>query len=381
MPTCYTPTPRESELPLAKRLELDSTEVMKRVGFLDGESRKDLIELARDGLAANRLARRANALVLLDDGMSFEAIAKVLLLDDDTIRTWYRLYQQDGIEGLASFGYEGGVCRLSVEQRDKLATWITETLPRTTREIGAWIETECGIAYQGRSGLIALLHRIGMEHRKPKTVSRKLDPEKQAGFIKAYEDLLNHLDADEVVLFGDAVHPTHAVRAVGCWGPKDAAIAVAQSSGRQRLNVHGAIDLESGKTRMLEVATVNAVSTIMLLMAIEAMYPGKRMIHLFVDNARYHHAKLVQAWLARSACRIKLHFIPAYCPHLDPIERLWGLMHKHITHNRCYERFADFKDAVLTFLREDVPRKWSIYCDEVSDNFRIIAPKDFRIIA
>ena len=39
--------------------------------------------------------------------MSCEAIAKVLLLDDDTIRTWYRLCEEDGIEGLASFGYEG----------------------------------------------------------------------------------------------------------------------------------------------------------------------------------------------------------------------------------------------------------------------------------
>ena len=107
----------------------------------------------------------------------------------------------------------------------------------------------------------------------------------------------------------------------------------AQTSGRQRLNIHGALDLETGKTRMVEVATVNAASTIMLLMAIEAMYPSKRMIHLFLDNARYHHAKLVQAWLARPGCRIKLHFIPTYCPHLDPIERLWGLMHKHITHN------------------------------------------------
>ena len=38
--------------------------------------------------------------MLLDDGMSCEAIAKVLLLDDDTIRTWYRLYEGDGIEGL-----------------------------------------------------------------------------------------------------------------------------------------------------------------------------------------------------------------------------------------------------------------------------------------
>ena len=67
--------------------------------------------------------------------------------------------------------------------------------------------------------------------------------------------------------------------------------------------------------------------------------PRKRVIHLFLDNARYHHAKLVQAWLARPGCRIKLHFIPTYCPHLDPIERLWGLMHKHITHNTWHQTF------------------------------------------
>ena len=216
-----------------------------------------------------------------------------------------------------------------------------------------------------------------MEHRKPKTVSRKLDPEKQAAFIKSYEELLNHLDADEAVLFADAVHPTHAVRPVGCWAPKDTPIAVAQTSGRQRLNIHGAIDLETGHTRMLEVQTVDAASTIMLMMALMAMYPRKRVIHLFLDNARYHHAKLVQAWLARPGCRIRPHFIPAYCPHLDPIERLWGLMHKHITHNQCHETFRDFSDAILTFLREEVPRNWRLYCDEVTDNFRIISPRIF----
>jgi transposase len=43
-------------------------------------------------------------MVLLDDGMSCEAIAKDLLLDDDTIRTWYCLYEEDGIEGLTNFG-------------------------------------------------------------------------------------------------------------------------------------------------------------------------------------------------------------------------------------------------------------------------------------
>jgi hypothetical protein len=76
--------------------------------------------------------------------------------------------------------------------------------------------------------------------------------------------------------------------------------------------IHDAIDLEIGQTIMKDVLTVNALSAIMLLMAIERMYPGMRLIHIFLDNARYHHAKLVQQWLARTGCRIKLHCIPAY---------------------------------------------------------------------
>jgi transposase len=110
---------------------------MIRRGFLDSESRRDLIELACDGSAAHRLARRANALMPLGKGVSCQSIAEVLLLDNDTIRTWYQRHQDDGIEGLASFGHEGGTCQLAMEQHDKLKTWIGETLPRPTRAVGA----------------------------------------------------------------------------------------------------------------------------------------------------------------------------------------------------------------------------------------------------
>ena len=247
---------------------------MIRPGFLDSESRRDLIELARDGAAAHRLARRANALVLLDDGMSCEAIGKVLFLDGDTIREWHKLYLEDGIEGLATFNHEGGNCRLTAEQQETLKAWIAETLPRTTHQVGARIANEFGIEYQTRSGLIALLHRLGMEHRKPKAISRKLDPVKQAAFIKTCEGLMNQLPADEAVIFADAVHPTHTVRPVGCWAPKEVAVAVEQSSGRERLNLHGAIDLETGKTIIKDVLTVDAISTIALLAAIETTYPA-----------------------------------------------------------------------------------------------------------
>ena len=59
-----------------------------------------------------------------------------------------------------------------------------------------------------------------MGHRKPRAVPRKLGPEKQARFIKAHEGLLNHMGDDEAALLADAVHPTHAVRPVGCWGQR-----------------------------------------------------------------------------------------------------------------------------------------------------------------
>jgi hypothetical protein len=140
------------------------------------------------------------------------------------------------------------------------------------------------------------------------------------------------------------------------------------------------IDLETGATRMIDVPTVDAVSTIALLMAIVLMYPRKRLIHVFLDNARYHHARLVQEWLARPGCRIRLHFILSYCPHLDPIERLWGLMHKNVTHNLCYATYNDFCHSVLHFLRQRAPQNWAAFCDSGTDIFRIINPAKFRAL-
>src|SRR4051794_5079639 len=74
------------------------------------------------------------------------------------------------------------------------------------------------------------------------------------------------------------------------------------------------------------------------------------------------------------------HFVPAYCPHLNPIERLWGLMHKNVTHNRCHATYNGFCEAVLGFLRRDVPSRWSTPCDSVTDNLRVISPGDFRVL-
>jgi hypothetical protein len=66
--------------------------------------------------------------------------------------------------------------------------------------------------------------------------------------------------------------------------------------------------------------------------------------------------------------------------YAHPIERLWGLMHRNVTHNKCYATCAQFADATLDFLCEQVPRNWTHFCDSVTENFRVISPKNFRVM-
>ena len=55
-------------------------------------------------------------------------------------------------------------------------------------------------------------------------------------------------------------------------------------------------------------------------------------------------------------------------------------MHKNLTHNREPKTIRDFANAFLGFLRTDVPQKWDMFHDYVSDNFRDIDPADFRVV-
>ena len=96
---------------------------MIRCGFLSAAERKELVSLVRDGLAEHRLARRANAILLLDDGLSCERVAKVLYLDDDTVRSWRKLYDERGIAGLEQFDAGGSSSRLSFSISTALSIW------------------------------------------------------------------------------------------------------------------------------------------------------------------------------------------------------------------------------------------------------------------
>ncbi|WP_420012497.1 hypothetical protein [Tateyamaria sp.] len=65
---------------------------------------------------------------------------------------------------------------------------------------------------------------------------------------------------------------------------------------------------------------------------------------------------------------------------LNPIERLWAVMHQCVTHNRRYPTQKQFADAILKFFRETLPNEWKTFRSQVSDNFRIVTHEKFRLL-
>ena len=352
---------------------------MIRPGFLSPEDRRELEACVRRHREDHGIARRANALLLLDDGKSCAQIAKFLYLDDDTVRGWHKTYQRDGWEALTRDDWQGSQSRMTAAQEAELSAWLEGRFCGSTAPVRAYIAAKFGLQYS-QSGCIKLLARLGFEYRKPKPLPKVASAEKQAEFIALYERLMRELSADEAVYFADAVHPEYQTKPAFGWVKTGSNPAVKTTPGRGRVNIHGALNLETFDAPFVEPDTVDGASAAQLLAKIEARNPDKRVIYVIWDNAAYHKGPDVRAFLARPGCRVHLIQLPPYCPHLNPIERLWAVMHQCVTHNRHYPTRKQFADAILAFFRETIPREWATFRDQMSDNFRVITHQDFRVL-
>ena len=95
--------------------------------------------------------------------------------------------------------------------------------------------------------------------------------------------------------------------------------------------------------------------------------PAAKTIHLILDNAGYHKSKEFIEWVSET--KIKIHYLPPYSPNLNPIERLWKIMHEQITYNRYYEKFCEFKSALVDFF-ENIGKYREIISSRINDNFQ-----------
>ena len=191
--------------------------------------------------------------------------------------------------------------------------------------------------------MTALLHRLGYVYKKPKLVPGKADPQAQEAFLAEYEQIKRDKGEADPVYFVDAVHPQHNPVIACGWIKRGEEREVRSNTGRRRVNINGAIDLERLEPVVRFDETINTDSTIALFQQLEELNLAATWIYVICDNARYYRSKAVKEYLKDS--RIKPVFLPPYAPNLNLIERLWKFFKKKVLYNRYYETFEEFKAA------------------------------------
>jgi transposase len=339
---------------------------MKR--FLSSQERENLKAQHRTE-RDKRICDRIKAVLLSDDGWDSKEIAHVLLLSDDAVNQHIHEYIELHKLKPENGGSSG---KLNEEQSRILSQHLQKHTYLHAKDIVAYVEAEFGISYSV-PGMTAWLHAQGFSYKKPAVVPGKANREAQEQWIKTYEELRASLQADEAICFTDGVHPTHNMKTTYGWIRKGERKEVRTNTGRQRLNLSGAIDIISKKVFVREDVTLNALSTIAFLKELEAAYPCARRVHVFCDNARYYRNKDVRDYIEKS--KIVMHFLPPYSPNLNPIERLWKFLYEHVLYNQYYEKFSGFKEAVLGFLQSlstPSPEMKALLDRRITDNFHII---------
>jgi len=86
-----------------------------------------------------------------------------------------------------------------------------------------------------------------------------------------------------------------------------------------------------------------------LLHKLSGQYPQARTIHVIVDNYIIHSSSETLLAL-RVLPRIRLHFLPPYCPDHNRIERLWQDLHANVTRNHRHRTLLELCAAVAVWL-------------------------------
>lgn len=110
---------------------------------------------------------------------------------------------------------------------------------------------------------------------------------------------------------------------------------------RKSMACFGAVSLETGKFAYSLCETFDAKTfEAFLKLLLRRRTHGKRMV-IVLDNARYHHAKLLAPLLDKYRRVLTLLFLPPYSPQLAPIERVWKLTRRLATHNQYFATLGD----------------------------------------
>lgn len=310
----------------------------------------------KDAAMRNRYA----IIVNLAEGRSMADTARALAVSRRTVGRVRERFLQHGEAGLIDRREENGSRKLDEFYLKTLSDVVASSpqaygwlRPTWTREmLVVTLKKLTGVAVHVATMSLAL-KRIGARRGSPKpTVNSTWSNRARNRRLREIARLIETLPEEEVALYEDEVD-IHLNPKIGRdWMVPGQQKTVLTPGKNEKRYLAGAQDVRTGELIWVEGDKKNSLLFLYLLWELTQRYPEAKAIHVILDNYSIHHTQQVKAALASEVGqRLRLHFLPPYCPDHNKIERAWQDLHANVTRNHHCRTMNELMKNVIRYLK------------------------------
>ena len=326
---------------------------------LSRPQRHRLLRAARKSKDAN-LRTRHMIVIHSAAGKSQTGIAAMLGCSVSTVKRTRTRWRQFGEAGLIDRREDNSSPAKADEAYAMELLAVLELSPRQhgqrrptwTQELLIKVMSQRGFQTISRTTMGRLLRRLGVRRGTPKpTVRCPWSRRAKAARIRLIRKLIESLPANEAAVWEDELDVDLNPRIGSDWMLPGTQRQVLTPGKNVKRYVAGALDAVTDHLVWVSGMRKNSLLFIELLRKLLKVYAGKRVIHVILDNYAIHASRQTQAWLAEHGSRLRLHFLPPYCPDDNRIERrVWREVHANVTRNHDCKSIEGLMSEVVYHL-------------------------------
>lgn len=273
----------------------------------------------------------------------------------------YRVAQrfvEQGPAGLADGREDNGNAKITEAYQWELL----DAVARSPRDYGylrpTWTQELLVLVVAQRTGVTVSVttvcrllkrHRVRLGRPKP-TVGCPWPKARRMRRLRQIRQQLRSVRRGEVAVYIDEVD-IHLNPKIGSdWMLCGQQKTVPTPGKNEKRYLAGALNARTGRLSWVEGERKTSDLFIHLLWQLLREYPRAKCIHIVLDNFKIHKSQRTQLALASVGSKIRLHFLPPYCPDHNKIERVWKDLHDNVTRNHRCRSMNELMNNVYAYL-------------------------------
>ena len=273
-------------------------------------------------------------------------------VSEASVKRWFGIYRQGGIEAVLQRGYEavGRPSKMDDEIEAYLLKGLNNARWNTGHQVCEDLERHFGQPFKYKTVWNWLKKCAGVL-RVPRPVHEKRDSAKAEAFKRTFLGILKKLPVAAgkpvKVWFADESRYGLLPNLRRVWTRRGLRPHKLWQSKYEFSYCYGAIDPIEGKTVFLQTPSVNMEWTKAFLEQIKLQYPDYEHIVVW-DGAGFHPKDSSHEMIPDG---IHIVTLPPYSPELNPIEKLWDLIQDH-TANKLWPTITRLDEVVGLHLKD-----------------------------